>query len=213
MSVRCPHCATTVSANKARRQGNVYTYNGVTIRGTPDEQSGQVSKAEYALTAYFFVESAKYFIAECVECRNEFVVQRNPERVCWPLPNPAIPTEIPEAVRLAFQDAKVAHEAGAEIAAVMAARTAIIRMQRDQKCSSLKELVERGTLSRFLAYQADEVRLWGISLEMRMRGRIRPRGKTPTSCSNISALCLTTSMSSRLGLLRCETSGSRNSKR
>lgn len=161
MSVRCPHCATTVSANKARRQGNVYTYNGVTIRGTPDEQSGQVSKAEYALTAYFFVESAKYFIAECVECRNEFVVQRNPERVCWPLPNPAIPTEIPEAVRLAFQDAKVAHEAGAEIAAVMAARTAIIRMQRDQKCSSLKELVERGTLSRFLAYQADEVRLWG----------------------------------------------------
>ena len=46
------------------------------------------------------------------------------------------------------------------MAALLAARTALIRMQREQECSKIKDLVDKGKITQLLWGQADEVRQW-----------------------------------------------------
>lgn len=161
MAVSCPHCLTRVPLNKKRWNGQVFTYSGLPLRGQLDDDEGKVKASAAPLSAYYWVESIDYSIIDCAECHKEFVVKKYPERVVWPVPDPAVHEEIPAQVRAAFRDAKIAHSNAAEIAAAVAARVALERLQRDQCCGSLKGLVEQGKLSDFLFHQADEVRLWG----------------------------------------------------
>ena len=68
--------------------------------------------------------------------------------------------DIPEKIAAVFIEAKKAHAVGAETAALLAARTALIRTQREQDVSSIKELADAGKITPLLYRQADEVRLW-----------------------------------------------------
>jgi len=75
LALRCPHCGTRVPLVKKTASGNVYTYSGIQIRGTADEGDGSVQKSDSTLGAHFHVESVNYIVAECAECRKEFVVE------------------------------------------------------------------------------------------------------------------------------------------
>jgi hypothetical protein len=98
------------------------------------------------------------------ERRKEFVLKNQfPAIVVHPDPTPTIEvaSEIPDSVRRAFLEAKRAHAAGLDIASLLAARTAMLRMQREQKCEGIDDLAGKGVITRFLAQQAHEIRLWG----------------------------------------------------
>jgi hypothetical protein len=79
----------------------------------------------------------------------------------WPSPEITVAKEIPDEIARLIVEAKKGHAIGAETAALLAARTALIRMLRDQGCSSFKELVDKHKLTPLLYGQADEIRLWG----------------------------------------------------
>jgi hypothetical protein len=58
-----------------------------------------------------------------------------------------------------FFEAKKAHSFGLESCPLLAARTALIRMQRQQECKGIEDLVDKGAVTPFLVRQANEVRL------------------------------------------------------
>jgi hypothetical protein len=160
MSVVCPHCQTRVEGRHKFGTGPVYaSRRNVALRGRVDEANGIVYRDEdMPLVASFPLTGDNYGIAICGECRREFVVdQRGP---VWPLPRVAAPLEIPEQVRQPYIEAMKAHAVGAETAALLAARTALIRMQREQKIAQIKDLVDAGKITGLVWAQADEVRMW-----------------------------------------------------
>ncbi len=112
------------------------------------------------MTAFFQLIGDDYTVAECVECHREFVTDSKSKASIWPLARVTVPQEMPENIRRMLTEAKTAHAVGAETAALLAARTALIRLQRHEECSKINGLVEKGMITKFLADQANEVRLW-----------------------------------------------------
>lgn len=163
MSISCPHCQTRVPLRIAYAVGEVFTVaRGIPMRGQVDS-SGVVHAAEQGLNARYRLESKGYKIFLCTECEKEFVGEKellSDDRPVWPLPNATAASEIPSEVREPFIEAMKAHAVGAETAALLAARTSLIRMQREQKISKLKDLVENGKITSLLWAQTDEVRAW-----------------------------------------------------
>ena len=97
-------------------------------------------------------------------CGRRFLAQRvwsgaNWEAV-WPLRTRTVSEDIPDAVRLAFQEALGCLAVEAHGGCLLMCRTAVVRLLRDQQVSTLKELVDAGKISGLLYGQADEVRLW-----------------------------------------------------
>jgi len=118
---------------------------------------------EVLLTVRYDLRGAQYRIISCIECLKEFVAEQYPVSVVHPRNEPDIgpAPEIPEPVRGVLFEAKKAHAVGLQTCSLLAARTALIRMQRQQKCKGLDDLVAKGVITPFLARQANEVRLWG----------------------------------------------------
>lgn len=162
MPVTCPNCNVTVQLIPSRVSGSIYTSSGVKIRGAILEDSGLTHRVSpsYHVSAYFDLEGAQYRIAKCTSCNHEFVAERFSDRVLWPLPNMAVSEDIPGNIRQMFIEAQKAYAVGAETASLLAARTALIRMLRDQSCSSFIELRDNGKLTQLLYEQANEIRLW-----------------------------------------------------
>ena len=158
MTVRCPHCQTKIVFRYKRGYGQIYTHRGLPIEGGVSEAGSALPGSE-SLGAYYDLTSAEYGIIGCYECNREFIVNHL-RQVLFPLAGTIVAPEIPSNVREAFVDAKKAHAAGAEMAALLAARTALIRMQREQECSKIKDLVDKGKITQLLWGQADEVRQW-----------------------------------------------------
>jgi hypothetical protein len=158
MSVACPRCQTRVPFRVADGYGQVFTrVRGIPMCGTIDEH-GVVHASDQSLYARYHLEGTEYKILVCAECGKEFVGGNS--RPVWPLPNANAPSEIPEEVRGPFIEALKAHAVGAETAALLAARTSLIRMQREQKISRISDLVDNGKITKLIWGQADEVRAW-----------------------------------------------------
>ena len=165
MAIRCPHCNVQVPLNPSRSNGSVYTAGGVVVKGALDINSGIVMPhGGTPLQVYYPLVGNAYMIASCADCSKEFVVLREDTTVIWPLPQIQAQEEIPEEVRKALIEAKTAHAVRADIASLLAARTALIRMQRREKCSKINELADQGKITRLLADQANEVRLWANAM-------------------------------------------------
>lgn len=167
MTVQCPYCKIHLQLKPKLASGYVRTSKGLNVSGTLDEATVSVkpsppSSYDGNLSAYYELEGQAYTIVECIECRKEFVFSRwdPPSQVIAPLPDPSVPEELPAPVREAMIHAKKAHFVGAEIAAIMAGRTALTRMLRDSGASKFKDLVDQGKLTPLLYAQADEVRGW-----------------------------------------------------
>ena len=82
------------------------------------------------------------------------------QRAVWPLASPPAPHSVPEKVKEAYEDARLAHAAGANIGALMAARTALERFLRDKQARNFKELVEKQIITPAIYGGVDQLRLW-----------------------------------------------------
>jgi hypothetical protein len=166
MSTKCPHCGCFTPEDPVLSLGNVYTSNRIAIRGQYDDRTGDASAAENLLFVRYKLTSGGYRVVGCLQpqCRKEFVVKNGfPAIVVHPDPSPVIevPSQIPESIRRVFLEAKRAHAIGAETVSLLGARTALIRMQLERKCKGIDDLAEKGVITRLLANQAYEIRLWG----------------------------------------------------
>jgi hypothetical protein len=160
MAVTCPHCGRQTPRVLSRGVGNVTTKSGAPIRGDIDSY-GFAHAGDHPILAVFALEGANYSIGRCADCKKEFVLGPDPALPpVWPLPNVSVSNDITPNVRSMVVEAKKAHAVGSETAALLVARTALLRMLREQKVSRFKDLAENGTITAFVAGQADEVRLW-----------------------------------------------------
>ena len=135
-SVQCPHCG-------------AYTPNEPMVLPRADQNANQILGSPLGV-----------LIVQCRACGLEFVSARGARRALWPLTSPAAPDGVPEKVKEAYDDARLAHAAGAKIAALMAGRTALVRFLRDKEATCFKELVERRIITPALYGGADQLRLW-----------------------------------------------------
>jgi hypothetical protein len=140
--------------------GNVFTPTGIRVTGELNPELGTVKPSAQALYVSYPIRSVQYSVVRCEDCHREFVVENVPPNATWPNHKIEISADIPEPIRGAVKNAKQAHAVGAELAALLAARTALTRLQREQSSASLKELSESGKITQILYAQADEVRLW-----------------------------------------------------
>lgn len=140
-SVKCPHCG-------------AYTVNQPVVVQAIVETSDR----RRAFEALYPIRAKDMSVVACGACEREFVVAW--ERAAWPLTSPKAPDGVPEKVREAYEDARLAHAAGANIAALMAARTALFRFLRDKEAASLKQLVEKQVITSAIYGGVDQLRLW-----------------------------------------------------
>ena len=141
-SVQCPRCSS-------------YTANEpITMRGPVQPQNDRGR----TISAYYELQINAISIVECRACGRAFVVEW--EREVWPLSSPEAPSGVPEKVKEAYEDARLAFAAGANIGALMAARTTLVRFLRDKKASNFKELVERQIITPAIYGAVDQLRLW-----------------------------------------------------
>ena len=141
-SVKCPHCG-------------AYTANEpVVVRGrvNPADRTRSPLDASYRIT------TQGISAVECMACELCFIVVE--DRAVWPLTSPPAPDSVPEKVKEAYEDARLAYAAGAKIGALMAARTALVRFLRDKQVASLKELVEKQLITSAIYGGVDQLRLW-----------------------------------------------------
>ena len=135
MSVKCPRCG-------------AYTVD------VPIVLMGPLGREHVALSD----PNSGVSIVQCGACRHELVTMNG--RAVWPLTSPAAPDGVPEKVKEAYEDARLAHAAGAKIAALMAGRTTLIRFLHNKGATNFKELVERQIITPALYGGADQLRLW-----------------------------------------------------
>ena len=133
MGVKCPHCGR-------------YTVNEPFIIRTLDG----ISVALHTDQGFFLVQ--------CRACMRQFIARGG--QSVWPLTSPPAPDGVPKKVKEAYEDARLAHAAGANIGALMAARTALLRFLRDKGVKSFKELVEQRIITPALYGGVDQLRLW-----------------------------------------------------
>ena len=141
-SVKCPHCGTHTVNTPIRVKRTV----------------NPVNRDRSPLEVYVVISAPPISIVECGACFEYFVVDS--ERAVWPLTSPPAPESVPDKVKEAYEDARRAHAAGAKIAALMAARTALIRFQRDKEVENFKELVEKQIITPAIYGGVDQLRLW-----------------------------------------------------
>lgn len=160
MALDCPHCNSRVPLKTKLVQGSIRTSRGVQIVGGYSETTATIFGSTNTMVAFFEMADGTYRLVCCAECGKDFIADNAGKAVIWPLHGSSVPDEVPAVVRSAVVEAKRAHAVGAETAALLTARTALIRLQRDQKCKGIDDLVDRGVITRRLAEQAHEVRLW-----------------------------------------------------
>ncbi len=97
-------------------------------------------------------------IVQCMACSGFFVAERR--RPVWPLTCPPAPAGVPEKVREAYENARIAHAAGANLAALMAGRIALERFLGDKQAKSYKELAEKQIITPAIFAAVDQLRLW-----------------------------------------------------
>ncbi len=142
--------------------GHILNSRGIPIHGRLDDAKAEAHAGDNPMRAWYSLYGDRYGIAVCDECNHEYVIEypANLRTVVWPLPGVDVPEQVPPDVGRVLVDAKKAHSVGAETAALLAARTALVRMQRQQKTSKLDDLIAKGVITPVLAGQAHEVRLW-----------------------------------------------------
>lgn len=141
-SVKCPHCS-------------AHTVNEPTVVRA---KVVPVSRTSAALEARYSITVGAVSVVTCGACERYFVVRG--ERAVWPLTSPPAPASVPEKVKEAYEDARRAHAAGANIGALMAARTVLIRFLRDKQVKNFKQLVDNQVITPAIYEGVDQLRLW-----------------------------------------------------
>ena len=138
MGVKCPHCGT-------------YTYN------QPIDARLDIPALAHVANSVPMTYNGLSLVS-CLNCHLQFVVFIG--KAVWPLTSPKAPDSVPEKVKEAYDDARLAHAAGANIGALMAGRTVAIRFLRDKGVTDFKQLVEQRIITPALYGGVDQLRAW-----------------------------------------------------
>ena len=162
LSVHCPACGAVVFIIPIQVHGRVLD--------TKNSRQDMLLYSDARYPAFvpqiYDDHETGYALIQCNACSIDMLAQVPEEdykqpRVVWPLPGGSTSSDIPEPVRSAVIDGKLAYAAGSKTGAVMSIRTAIERIQRREKVKSLSELWETKKLPKSLFDTANEPRLWG----------------------------------------------------
>ena len=140
-SVKCPRCS-------------AYTINEPTVAERMVRPVGTLNR----IKAHVSLTIRDVAVVTCRSCFEDFITRR--DLPVWPLASPTAPEGVPEKVKEAYEDARLAHAAGANIGALLAARTALERLMRDKRVSNYKELSDTRVITPALYGGADQLRLW-----------------------------------------------------
>ncbi len=145
-SVKCPRCGS-------------WTVNTPVIAQQVVKEAGKAwNRINANCRLAIFNSRLNLSIVECQACYRVMVVEAG--QVRWPLEAPPAPEGVPDKIREAYEDARLALAAGAELGALMAARIVLIRLLRDKGVKGLKELLENQTITRPAYGGVDQLRLW-----------------------------------------------------
>lgn len=156
--LKCPNCGTPAAFTPIYlTRGEVFDY----VVGT--KVAAGSSKVVEAVMQQS-VHGVEYAILCCQECEGVFVVANLSDtkgwRVVHPIPRRSVAEEIPKPIKEEFGEACLCFAVGAYLACLLMCKTVVIALQRHQNVSNLKQLMEKGTISKTLYEQTDEVRLW-----------------------------------------------------
>lgn len=172
--VICPHCNIPTPVQP--------WFCGVTATDRAHSSEKATIRVEVTIPAYIRTGSWSeegYVVAVCVSCNEPFVVwkkHREPPRAVWPLAGIQVDDSVPERVRAAVKDAKRAFAAESVTGAIMSLRTAVARIQKQQKVADLTELWEKRSLPPGFFDTANENRHWG---HMIAHDDFEPKDVTP----------------------------------
>ena len=166
----CPHCEVATAYDPVKSRKSVEL-----------NQPGQWEEA-FRASGSIYDEGSGYFFgtSRCQACDKAFPIRGrafdrvNPDETAlkstleplWPTIYKIVPAEIPSPTREAMEDASAALGAGSVLGSMLAARTAMIRAQRQTKKelglpeASLKALYEAGRVSKFEFESSDLARRW-----------------------------------------------------
>jgi len=130
--------------------------------------------------------SIRYAILRCQECEGLFIVKDLIDgkdwRVVYPIPHKTVAKEIPSPIKEEFDEACLCFAVGAYSACLLICKTVVITLQRQQNVSSLKQLMDKGTISKTLYERTDEVRLWANIIG---HEDIMPESVTEENCEQL----------------------------
>ena len=141
--VKCPHCG-------------VHTVNEPAVKQLVVTTADEPIPRPIDANVWFMVNEIS--VVTCRACNEDFLTKG--EQAIWPLSITRAPEGVPEKVGEAYEDARLCYASGGNIGALLAARTALERLEHDKGVSSYKELSEKQIITPALYGAADQLRLW-----------------------------------------------------
>jgi len=160
----CPNCGVATSFSPLQIIGRG------ALLGRSTENETEWGKVQISAVTPDNYNVTHYAILLCQACEEPFVATKEPYEMSdawsavYPISHKPVAKEIPKPIKGEFKEANLCFAVGAYIACLLVCRTVLIALQREQKVSSLKELMEKGIISKMLYEQADQVRLWGNTI-------------------------------------------------
>ena len=162
LSVHCPACGAVILIIPIQVHGRVLD----TKNSTQDMLLYSDARYPAFVPQIQDDHETGYALIQCNACSIDMLAQVPAgtllePKVVWPLPGVTTSSDVPEPVRSAVIDGKLAYAAGSKTGAVMSIRTVIERIQRRENVGRLSELWETRRLPEPLFDTANEPRLWG----------------------------------------------------
>ncbi len=161
LKLTCPNCGAFTSFSPAFIQEK-----GVLVEHSDNKRTVWGTVKLRAVIPYFYgVDS--YGILICQSCEEFFITKRHKYAketdwsVVYPTPHSSVADEIPQPMKSLFEEASLCFAVEAHRGCLLVCRTVLIAVQRQQAVNNLREMVEKGLISKSLFDQADQVRLWG----------------------------------------------------
>ncbi len=161
MSVLCPICGTKTALSAVVIEDD----NAYIVDESSDHHQIYKKARVFAITDENS-QNTHHGIFRCQDCAERFVAKKHKYNdrdwvPVYPISSKQVPQEIPEPVKGEFEEANLCYAVGAYRASISMCQIALEAVWRDKEVSSLKELYEKGTISKHLFNQADEIRRWG----------------------------------------------------
>jgi hypothetical protein len=162
MKIICPSCGSATSFNPAW-----VTKEGILRDKSTEEYTVRGKVSVTLIQEPYEYSVAQYGILYCGACGKHIVVekgeyaQEDDWQVVYPIAHKVASEEIPQPIKSELEEANLCFTIGAYRACVSMCQIALEALWRDKQVSNLKELTEKGIISKQLYERADEIRQWG----------------------------------------------------
>ena len=161
MKIICPSCGSATSFNPV-----LITKQGV-LEGESNEERTVRGKVSITLIEPYQYGAIQHGVLWCGACGEHIVVEKaeyaheGDWQVVYPIAHKVASEEIPQPIKSELEEANLCFTIGAYRACVSMCQIALEALWRDKQVSNLKELTEKGIISKQLYERADEIRQWG----------------------------------------------------